>query len=196
MYNGAYRSTAIAWTAILVLCHVPLTRYVILRVAHTPGMPGTFSPPPRDSDPDMHHSTCVTHVLWCMPGSLASSFLWSRWRGNRTLQKCDEQVRLLWVWDLRISSAISDERWTVDPEFGAHMGSTPTIDGTPRLVVGTVPIKSVSSLRTTGQNHNKSVLPGFASRWWLGVRVGRSVTNQPGQKASAKQISLVDGVEQ
>ena len=22
------------------------------------------------SDPDMHHSTCVTHVPWCMPGSL------------------------------------------------------------------------------------------------------------------------------
>ena len=25
-------------------------------------MPGTFSPPPRVSDPDMHHGTCVTHV--------------------------------------------------------------------------------------------------------------------------------------
>ena len=22
------------------------------------------------SDPDMHHGTCVTHVPWCMPGSL------------------------------------------------------------------------------------------------------------------------------
>ena len=26
--------------------HGPLTRYVKLRVAHAPGMPGTFSPPP------------------------------------------------------------------------------------------------------------------------------------------------------
>ena len=25
----------------------------------------------------MHHDTCVTHVPWCMPGSLTSSFLWS-----------------------------------------------------------------------------------------------------------------------
>ena len=33
-------------------------------------MPGTFSPPPRDSDPDMHHGTCVTHVPRCMPWSL------------------------------------------------------------------------------------------------------------------------------
>ena len=32
------------------------------RIAHAPGMPGTFSPPPRVSDPDMHHGTCMTHV--------------------------------------------------------------------------------------------------------------------------------------
>ena len=60
----------------------PLTRYVKLRVAHAPGMPRTFSPPPRVSDPDMYHGTCVTHVPWCMPGSLTSGFLWSRWRGK------------------------------------------------------------------------------------------------------------------
>ena len=45
-------------------------------------MPRKFSPPPRVSDPDMHHVTCVTHVPWCMPGSLTSGFLWSRWRGK------------------------------------------------------------------------------------------------------------------
>ena len=52
--------------------------------AHAPEMPGTFSPQPRVSDPDMHHGTCVTHVPWCMPGSLASGyrFLWSRPRGK------------------------------------------------------------------------------------------------------------------
>ena len=60
----------------------PASRYVKLRVAHAPGMPGTFSQPLRASDPDMHHDTCVTHVPWCMPGSLTSSFLWSRWREN------------------------------------------------------------------------------------------------------------------
>ena len=38
---------------------------------------------PLVSDPDMHHGTCVTHVPWCMPGSLTSGFLWSRWRGKR-----------------------------------------------------------------------------------------------------------------
>ena len=56
--------------------HEPLTRYVKLRVAHAPGMPGTFFPPQRVSDPDMHPGTCVP---WCMPGLLTSGFRWSRW---------------------------------------------------------------------------------------------------------------------
>ena len=50
--------------------------------AHAPGMSGTFSPPPQVRDPDMHHGTCVTHVPWCMSGSLISGFLWSRRRGG------------------------------------------------------------------------------------------------------------------
>ena len=64
--------------------HGPLARYVKLRVVHAPGMPGTFTPPPRVSDPDMHHVTCVTHVPWCMPRSLINGFLWSRWWGKRS----------------------------------------------------------------------------------------------------------------
>ena len=60
------------------LCNGPFTRYVKLRVAHAPGMPGKFSPPPQISDSDMHHGTCVTHVPWCMPGSLTSGFPWNR----------------------------------------------------------------------------------------------------------------------
>ena len=59
-----------------------LTTYVKLQVSHVPGMPRNF--PPRDSDPDMHHSMCVAHVPWCMPGSLTSGFLWSRWRRKRS----------------------------------------------------------------------------------------------------------------
>ena len=53
----------------------PLARYATLRVAHAPGMPGTFSPPPRVSDPVMHHGSCVTHVPLCMSDRyLAVSF--------------------------------------------------------------------------------------------------------------------------
>ena len=50
--------------------------------AHAPGMPVTFSLSPHVSDPDMHHGTCVTHVPWCMPGSLTSGFLWNRRQGK------------------------------------------------------------------------------------------------------------------
>ena len=40
----------------------PLSRYIKSRVAHAPGMPGTFSPPPWVSDPDMHHCTFDAQV--------------------------------------------------------------------------------------------------------------------------------------
>ena len=66
-----------------LLRHGPLTRYAKLRVAHAPGMPGTFFPPQPVSDPDMHYGTCVTHGTWFKPGSLTSGFLWSRWRVKR-----------------------------------------------------------------------------------------------------------------
>ena len=79
--KGSWHWRAILWMLLAWSCHGPLARYVKLRVAHAPGMPGmpgTFSLPPQVSDPDMHHGTCVTHVPWCMPGSLTSGFLWSR----------------------------------------------------------------------------------------------------------------------
>ena len=60
--------------------HGPLTRYALLWIVHAPGMPGTFSPPTQVID----HGTCVTHVPWCMPESLTSGFLRSRWRGKRS----------------------------------------------------------------------------------------------------------------
>ena len=66
----------------------PLARYLKLRVAYAPGIPGTFSSPPRVSDPDMHHGTCMIHAQWWMPGSLTSGFLWSRWQG-----KCSRHSR-------------------------------------------------------------------------------------------------------
>ena len=64
--------------------YVGLLPYTKLQIAHAPGMPGTFSPPPWVSDPDMHRDMCVTHVLWCIPESLTRGFLWSRWRGKRS----------------------------------------------------------------------------------------------------------------
>ena len=48
------------------------------------GNAGIVFPPPRVSDPEMHHGTYVTHVPWCISGLLTSGFLWSRWRGKRS----------------------------------------------------------------------------------------------------------------
>ena len=45
-----------------MLQEVEILPTVKLRLAHAPGMLGTFSPPLRVSDPDMHHSRCVAHV--------------------------------------------------------------------------------------------------------------------------------------
>ena len=83
-YSPSYiRDVTVVRTMFLHACaHGPLARYLKLRVAQAPGMPGTFSPPPRVSDPDMYHVTCVTHVPWCVSGSPTSGFLWSRWRGK------------------------------------------------------------------------------------------------------------------
>ena len=80
IYIHIYLNSNLRWCYF----HGPLTRYVTCRIARAPGMPGTFSPPPRVSDPDMSHGTCVTHVPWCMPGSITSGFFWSRWRGKRS----------------------------------------------------------------------------------------------------------------
>ena len=66
------------------LLHGPLARPIKLPVAYALGTPGTFSPSQRVNDSDMHHDTCVTHLPWCMLGSLNSGFLWSRWQGKRS----------------------------------------------------------------------------------------------------------------
>ena len=65
--------------------HGSLARYVncVLRMHRE--CRERFSSPPGATDPDMHHGKCVTHVPWCMPGSLTSSFLWNlRWWGKRS----------------------------------------------------------------------------------------------------------------
>ena len=62
----------------------PWASYQIRKIAGCAcaGNTGNVSPPPRVSDPEMHHDTCVTHVPWCMPGSVTSGFLWSWGREN------------------------------------------------------------------------------------------------------------------
>ena len=58
-------------------CHGPLTRYATeIAGCACAGNAGNVFPTrrlqrkPLVSDPGMHHGTCVTHVPWCMSGSL------------------------------------------------------------------------------------------------------------------------------
>ena len=96
----------------------PLAKYVKWRVAHPPGMPGTFSPTPRVSDSNMHHGTCVTHVPWCMPGSLTSGFLGSRWRVKRSRHSWRMRNPQFYVSCKRSMTLVASQttgRWTVRP---------------------------------------------------------------------------------
>ena len=85
-----HASVYIQWVISWMACHCMMWHVMAwvsyqrrkIAGAHAPGIPGTFSPPQQVSDPDMHHGTCVTHVPWCMPGSLTSGFLWNRRRGK------------------------------------------------------------------------------------------------------------------
>ena len=45
-----------------------------------------FQRKPLVSDPGMHHGTCVTHVPWCMSGSLACSERGKRSRHSRRMR--------------------------------------------------------------------------------------------------------------
>ena len=63
----------------------PLTRYEKLRIAHEPGMPGTFSPPPRVSD-NWHGSRHVRDARAVMHARIANKQfpLKSVWREKRS----------------------------------------------------------------------------------------------------------------
>ena len=63
-----------------------LTKYVKLRVAHAPGIPGTFCPPLTSKGTPCyrsrrHHCTCVTHVPGCI---LHVGIASPRWQGKRS----------------------------------------------------------------------------------------------------------------
>ena len=79
----------------------PLARYVKLRIAHAPEMPGAFFPSPRVSDPGKHPGTCVTHMPWCMPGPLTSDFLWGHCRVKRSRHSRRMHSPQLYVSDKR-----------------------------------------------------------------------------------------------
>ena len=62
----------------------PLTRYAKLRLAHAPGMPATFPPPPWVSDPAASRHARDARAVMHAEIAYWRCFLWSRWRGKRS----------------------------------------------------------------------------------------------------------------
>ena len=70
--NGHLRTSSGIW---VMRYHWPLTRYVncglhMHRECRERFPHHRLQRKPLVSDPGMHHGSCVTHVQWCMPGSL------------------------------------------------------------------------------------------------------------------------------
>ena len=55
------------------------------------------------SDPDMHHGTCVTHVPWCMSGSLNRGGGGKRSRHSRHMRNSQFRYLVRGPWNRRIS---------------------------------------------------------------------------------------------
>ena len=79
-----------------MLANGPLTRYAKLRVAHAPGMPGTFSPPPTSKETagqrSQHASRHVRHARAVIHVGIANP----RWRGKRFPGACATRNLRIW----------------------------------------------------------------------------------------------------
>ena len=64
--------------------HGPLTRYVKLRVAHAPGMPGTFSPPPTSKEAASQRSRHASRHVRDARAEMHVGIANPRWRGKRS----------------------------------------------------------------------------------------------------------------
>ena len=129
--------------------HGPLTIYATLSVAHAPGMPGMISPPPRISDPDVHHCTCMTQVPWCTTETLTNGFIWSRWRGKRSRHSRrmrNTQVYVSGKWPTALAA--------MPVEVGLADYRQPLVDSSHIPVCG---------IHSCGRNQSSSTLWSFTS---------------------------------
>ena len=62
--------------------HGPLTRYIKLRVAHAPGMPGTFSLSPTSKETDSYRSRNASRHMRDTRAVMHVGIANLRWRGN------------------------------------------------------------------------------------------------------------------
>ena len=153
----------------------------ISKLAHAPEM---FSPPPRVkrsrhpsrhvrdarrecfprlhglSDPDIHHGTCVTHVPWCMPGSLTGGFLWSRWRGNRSQRMRNVQFYASGKRPMVSNTLCMHSTLTVKLLESTHINDV----ATPSIVISSTDIISLTFFM---QSRSHSFISKLPNLWFL-----------------------------
>ena len=153
-----------------------------------------FSPPPRVSDSDMYHSTRVTPVSWCMPGSLTGVFLWSRWRGElsrhsrcmRNPQFCVSGKRPMPPWYIGVSLYPVDSG---SPHIGSLTGKVlpyhEAIVKWLRLVKQHLHNAVIAFRTTESKRSHRNPL------WWLGQpsQIARSMGPTWGPPGSCRPLS-------
>ena len=155
-----------------VIQHGPLARYVKLRVAHAPGMLGTFSPSPISkesvivSDPGLHHGTCVTHVSWCMSGWLTRG---GGENGPGWYKRTWYQSAATW-WTYTEGRRVS-RHYLFDPGL-VSIECTKSLHSSPTLVS---PILTISPLPVyCSHRHGIVVLYHYTPHWCTGTEGRRS----------------------
>ena len=97
-------------------------------------MSETLSPPLRVSGPDMHHGTCVTHVPWCMSGSLTSFFSLQSVVGNTFLALPAHAQPAIFSYLVRgpwESNVWNDSTYIHRPKFSCYMWQLESTLGQP-----------------------------------------------------------------
>ena len=156
--------------------HHPWTSCQIRKLAgaHAPGMLRTFSPPPRVSNPDMHQGTCVTHVPWCMPGSLTHGFLWISAAGENVpgipgacvTLNFTYLVRGPWYWLCRIGACLSYTRKNFNYLCGVWVEELYKVEVHFCLCYETFRTKRINSLRP-GEAYMRQCTNHYWFRWCL-----------------------------
>ena len=111
----------------------------------------------------MHHDPCMTHGPWCMPGSLTSGFLWSRWREKRSRhsrrmrnpQLCVSGKRSMPMIEATASKAHSDEKAFNSTAFMFQCTIVYLRHWQPRVLV--MPIMSLAATTVTTGCHGDNL---------------------------------------
>ena len=179
------------------MVHGPLTKYVKLRVAHAPRMPGTFSPPPtskeiaswqsRHASRHVRHARAVMHVWIANP-----------WVAGKTFPAfpVHAQPSILCIWQeahvkmVQANSPWHEKPWIVDKPGGPdeNKNNLPMAQFSPSSVYMCIPPHQHWWPSTIGRHWSSQSLslqvPGkVANKLYIWVYIGKNKMIDISQKA-------------